>query len=159
MNKKKVFIIVVSWLVVLATMLIIARFSLEDNRESTSSSDEIFDSVIKDDSSLTKEEIRTAHRVIRKMAHLGIYMLLGFCLNNAFFVTFDFNVPLNLSLACFFGFSFSIFDEFIIQGNTEGRTPMFSDVLIDLAGLIIGTLLLASFVAFIKIIKKKEISK
>ena len=158
MNRKKIFIAIFSWILVFLTLLMITKFSLEDDQKSTDSSDQIFDSVIKDETSLNKDDIKAAHRFIRKFAHLGIYMLLGFCLNNAFFVSFDLKNFFNGCLTIFFGFTFSIFDEFIIQGSTQGRTPMFTDVLIDFLGLLIGALILTAFVTFIKKINKKEIS-
>ena len=86
---KKVLSIVLSWILVAVVILIIVNFSLESGEKSTNTSEEVVDSIINSSTNITSEQRETISMLIRKVAHFGIYMLLGFCLFNAFSVTFS----------------------------------------------------------------------
>ena len=76
---------------------------------------------------------------VRKLAHFGVYMLLGFTLINLFYLIYSFiNYKLFFAFPLLIGVLYSIFDEHVIQRITSGRAPSWLDVLIDSVGLIIG---------------------
>ena len=156
MNKRKVLIIILSWLMVLITCFIIVRFSLENKEKSTNSSNQIVNSIIKDENKISQENLENIQGFIRKLAHFGVYMLLGFSSTNAFITTFKLRLIFNQLLSCLFALSFSFFDEFVVQKISDGRAPLFTDVLIDYFGLSIGIVLFTLLIFSIKIYNKKR---
>ena len=156
---KKVLSIVLSWLMVAIVMFIIVNFSLESSEKSTATSEQIVNSVISGADTITNSQREMISLVTRKLAHFGIYMLLGFCLFNAFSFTLSKKFVYLELFSCLFAFLFSLFDEFVIQNIAFDRAPQITDVLIDFAGIIVGTAVyLALFIIVRKFNKKTEIS-
>lgn len=87
---------------------------------------------------------------VRKAGHFTEYAILGFL---AVFSVWAFGVK----HACPAGFGYAVAvacaDEFLVQRLTEGRSPQFSDVLIDSAGA--GTAILCFFVCVSLLFLKK----
>ena len=81
---------------------------------------------------------------IRKVAHFGIFMLLGFCMYNAFLKSFNLHFTINMLLSFLSCVLYAISDEWH-QNYVEERGPSPMDVLIDSLGAIIGILLLWIF--------------
>ncbi|WP_407372250.1 VanZ family protein [Carnobacterium sp.] len=88
---------------------------------------------------------------IRKLAHYGIYFLLGLC----WFLGLK-NKMTNIGLAAFVAWllasGYAAFDEFH-QSITPDRTPLMEDVVLDSTGAITSILLALAFFLFIS--KKK----
>ena len=135
--KKKV----IKGLIVVLCMLSIFLFSTDNSRESTSKSNrvilEITNLFHKDLSNKEKEKIIDMFFVpIRKMAHFGIYLVLGISL-----ISFlrEFSIPILklLLLSIFLAFLYACSDE-IHQLFVPGRSGQFSDVLLDTLGASVG---------------------
>ena len=141
MNKQKIIIISFSWLIVLVTMFMIFNFSRQDGETSKETSDKVVDIIVElspNKAQITDQQKDVIRFSVRKLAHFGIYMLLGFTLINAFIYSFKIKSVFNALSSVSFAFLFAVIDEFLIQGNTSGRAPQWTDVLIDTLGSIIG---------------------
>lgn len=135
--KKKV----IKGLIVVLCMLSIFLFSTDNSRESTSKSNRVILGITnlfhKDLSNKEKEKIIDMFFVpIRKMAHFGIYLVLGISL-----ISFlrEFSIPILklLLLSIFLAFLYACSDE-IHQLFVSGRSGQFSDVLLDTLGASVG---------------------
>ena len=122
-------------------MLSIFLFSTDNSRESTSKSNRVILGITnlfhKDLSNKEKEKIIDMFFVpIRKMAHFGIYLVLGISL-----ISFlrEFSIPILklLLLSIFLAFLYACSDE-IHQLFVPGRSGRFSDVLLDTLGASVG---------------------
>ena len=143
-------IVVISWALVLFTMMIIFNFSAETSEQSTKTSEGVVVQVLDvfmEKENITPPVIKKFHSPMRKLAHFGIYMLLGFCVINAFEKTFHIKAWKNITLSAILCVLYAISDE-IHQNFTEGRGPQLTDVIIDSCGTFVG---IAMFIAFIAI--------
>lgn len=145
--KEKV-VLALSWVCVFISMLMIFNFSSEDGEKSSSTSQKVVESVlgiVMDKEDITPEVVHKYQFPIRKAAHFGIYMLLGFSLACAYRTTFKnkkfFPYIISLPTAALY----AVTDE-LHQKFTFGRTPSFKDVLIDSAGALTGILIYALFI-------------
>ncbi len=157
--KQKILIISLSWLAVLATIIMIFNFSTENAKESSATSEGVIKDILEvvmPEEEITPTVIRKFQIPIRKIAHFGIYMLLGFCLSNAFKKTLPLKDILVLGISFFSLFLFSAFDEMVIQGLSEGRAPEFTDCLIDSAGGFLGILIFYLIWYLNALIKRKN---
>ena len=162
MNKEKIILSVISWLTVIVSIAMIYNFSSQSGEESSATSDSVVDSIVEvlpngDDITPTqKNDIKFS---VRKMAHYGVYMLLGFCVINAICITFPikrvFSYIIALPLPCLF----AIFDEFFIQYKSFGRMPHWIDVLIDSIGSTTGIILYLLLTVFYSVLMKKIYEK
>lgn len=151
--------IILSWLFVIAAMTMIFNFSAQSSTQSSTVSHgvvvEVLD-VVMDKEDITDELVAKVHFPVRKMAHFGIYMLLGFTLLNAFSVTVPVNLLINSLISFAFSVIYAISDE-IHQGYSEGRGPSAVDVIIDSFGALIGILLLVVVIVLNKKITSKKL--
>ena len=151
--------IIVSWLMVIATMLIIYSFSGETAQESTETSGGIIEAILKlflPNEKVTVDLIARLQHPIRKLAHFSIFALLGFTLANAFKVTFKIKHIFNYLLSFASVIIYASSDE-LHQGLIDGRGPSFKDVLIDSWGGLTGILVFALMLfIFNKLITKKD---
>ena len=79
--------------------------------------------------------------LVRKLAHFGIYALLGFCLNGSCYSDFKLSRKLRYKFVLSVGLLYAISDE-IHQYFVPGRAMKFTDVLIDFLGVIFGAFVL-----------------
>ena len=151
--------IIVSWLMVIATMLIIYSFSGETAQESTETSGGIIEAILKlflPNEKVTVDLIARLQHPIRKLAHFSIFALLGFTLANAFKVTFKIKNIFKYLLSLASVIIYASTDE-LHQGLIDGRGPSFKDVLIDSFGGLTGILVFALMLfIFNKLITKKD---
>ncbi len=157
MNSKKILLNIFSWLAVVLTMIMIVNFSVENGEESTETSNNVVDVVIEtlpNKENITPEQKDNIGGTIRKLAHFGIYMLLGLSLANAFKVDFANIMPYPLILAFAGSLQFSLFDEFVLQANTSGRAAEWNDIFIDSMGAIIGIIIYSGLLIIINAINK-----
>ena len=154
---KKIFIIFLSWLTVLVSLTIIFLFSEENMEESSKTSstvtEEILDIVLPKEE-ITPDKINKFQPTVRTMAHFGIFMLLGFCLANAFKSTFKINLILNYCFSFISSVIYAIFDEY--HQKFTGRATELKDVLTDSVGGFIGILLFALFYLTFAKLKNKN---
>ena len=153
---KNKIIIIFSWLLVLASMLMIYNFSAENAETSTATSEgvvvQILD-IFMDKEEITPPVIKKYQFPIRKAAHFGIYMLLGFCMLSAFEKTFKIKIWLNIVFTLISCVLYAISDE-IHQNFSAGRGPSPKDVLIDSAGALCGILIFWALLAILHKIEK-----
>lgn len=138
MTMKQKIIICLSWITVISTMLMIFALSMQNaqtSSETSKSQIEVILNAIIGKENVTEELVASFQVPMRKLAHFGVYMLLGFCLTNAFNVSFKLKF---VFISIFCGIAYSFFDEFFIQNISAGRGPSIIDVLIDSSGVAIG---------------------
>ena len=144
---KKTFVIISSWLLVFVVMLMIFNFSSENAEQSTETSKDVVVQVldvVMDKEEITPPVVQKYQVPIRKLAHFGIYMLLGFCMYNAFDKSFKLKFWLNMLLATVACIIYAISDEFH-QNFSANRGPAITDVLIDSSGAVLGIILFFLF--------------
>lgn len=140
---KKVIIIVFSWLLVLATMMIIYNFSSENSTKSSQTSSQVVVQVldvVMEKEDITPPVVKKFQIPFRKLAHFGIFMLLGFCMYSAYEKSFKIKLWINAILSLASCVLYAVSDEYH-QKFTDGRANSFKDVLIDSTGACIGILL------------------
>ena len=152
--------IVFSWVLVLITMLIIFNFSAQPGKQSSAMSEgavvQIL-GIVMDKEEITPPVISKFQLPIRKLAHFGIYMLLGFCMISAFEKTFKIKLWLNAVLSELACVLYATSDEFH-QSFSENRGPSVVDVLIDSSGAIVGILMfLGVLFLYNKSLKKSRV--
>lgn len=158
--KNDIFKIALSVLLVISCMLIILRFSLQEGEKSG----EVSSNVIKDvlsavigEENVTEELVSNAQVPVRKMAHFGVYMLLGFTLINLFNMLYSVNAyRIFFLFPPIIGVLYSVFDEHLIQKATVGRAPSWIDVLIDSTGVFFGICLYILLIITVKRLKNNK---
>lgn len=158
---KNKIILICSWICVLITMVMIFAFSAQNAEKSTETSsgfiEDVLDVVLPEEE-ITPEVVQKFQFPFRKMAHFGIYMLLGFCLANAFQVTIKKKWYISYPIAFTTGVLYAISDEWH-QGFSEGRGPSYKDVLIDSAGVLVGVSVFVAFLYLYKYFVNKKTKK
>ena len=153
---KNKLIVIFSWLLVLASMLMIYNFSAENAETSTATSEGVIVQILDifmDKEEITPPVIKKYQFPIRKAAHFGIYILLGFCMLSAFEKTFKIKIWLNIVFSLISCVLYAISDE-IHQNFSAGRGPSPKDVLIDSAGALCGILIFWALFAMLHKIEK-----
>lgn len=151
--KNKIILIVFSWLLVIATMLIIYSFSNETGVESSKTSGGIiraFLEIFLPHDKVTVELIAKFQYPVRKLAHFSIYALLGLTVSNAFYHSFKIKFIYKYLLSFALVVAYALSDEFH-QGLVANRGPSFKDVLIDSCGGLFGII---AFLMMTYIIRK-----
>ncbi len=150
---KNKLVIITSWVLVLLTMIIIFNFSGQNATQSSQISGGVVVEIlgiVMDKEEITPPVVQKFQFPIRKLAHFGIYMLLGFCMMNAFYNTVKIKSWINFLISVASCALYAVFDE-CHQSFSEGRGPGAIDVLIDTCGSFVGVGL---FVLFIYMYKK-----
>lgn len=104
-----------------------------------------------------------SERTVRKGAHFTEYMILGLIVcADVLFASKLFSKLLLKHRAMFSVLTLplcaavALVDEFIVQGNTQGRGPSFIDVFIDMSGVTMGTVILLSAFLIVCLIAYKR---
>ena len=96
----------------------------------------------------TQQTIEIFNPIVRKLAHFGIYMLLGILLMCAS-ETFKWQRAYKFDVSTMFAFLFSCSDE-LHQRFIPGRSGEFADVCLDTVGALIGVILILIIALIIK---------
>ena len=158
--KSKIIIIVTSWLMVVLSMLIIYNFSSQNAETSSETSGGVIKDILEvvmPEEEITDEVVKNFQPPIRKIAHFSVFMLLGFCLINAFQKSFNFSLILINVFSLIAVVLYACLDEFH-QNFVENRGPSFKDVLIDSSGGLVGILLFTLMIFVIKKLKLNRVS-
>lgn len=150
-------VVILSWLLVLITVAIIFSFSFQDSTSSLVSSEDVASqvlSVVKENKDITPRAVRDFQFPIRKIAHFGIYMLLGFTIISAVEKTLKLKKILIITASELICIIIAISDE-IIQIFREGRTAYYVDSIIDSVGAVTGIF----FYVFIIYLCRKAVEK
>lgn len=134
--------VIISWLGVIIWMTVIFVFSAQDATESSGTSTEFTVRILKVFiSSVSHTDIHfmaeTLDFAVRKLAHFGVYFVLGILVRNAFSYC---NVRRKSGLSAVLCLAYSITDE-VHQLFVPGRACRIFDVVIDTAGGISGILI------------------
>ena len=151
--KKKIIMAVIFALLIIITASFIASFSSETGEVSGGRSDKIIEMIAKvtisDYDSLSsseKTQIKNDLAIpVRKCAHISEYAILSAFVACLVWVYTD-KSKYTLTISTSLSFVFALFDELVLQRATEGRSGRFKDTLIDLVGIIIGTLAIYIFI-------------
>ena len=116
----------------------------------------VFSKVKNMDMELRLHYIEVLHPIVRKLAHFGIYTVVGFSIMG-FWCTFNIKNKYKLLWSSLIGIGYSVTDE-IHQIFTPGRSARLFDVMIDsigvLTGIFVMILLILLFEAIANWIKK-----
>ena len=163
-NYKLIIIRIILSILILINFITIFRFSEQNGEQSTGLSRSITLSVLNtfDDyneplTETQEAQVLNVEHIIRKLAHFTIYTILGLLLMSLA-ETFDFTNKKRLFLSVLIGFLYACLDEFH-QSFTPGRTPLFTDVLIDTLGVIAGSLIVLICVKIIQNKRNKKLKK
>lgn len=154
---KKGLIIVVSWMLVLFSMLVIFAFSSEDGEKSAKTSEGVTDVVLKPvpPEKKTPELVKKVNISIRKIAHFSAFAMLSFFTLNAFNLTFKKHLLIFSFISLGTTAIYAVFDE-IHQKFVGGRVMSFIDVLIDSLGALFGILCYLFLIFIIFKIKNRK---
>lgn len=144
------------FLIPLAVMIIIFYFSSQNASASTEVSDGFIKNVSEFIIKILKLENVTAVTVtdtlsfiVRKMAHIFLYAVLGI----SFHISYYFNIKNNFLVLSFIsGLIYSISDE-IHQVFVPGRSGKITDVFIDSIGLVLGIFVIYLIIKKVKILQ------
>lgn len=146
---KEKIILALSWVCVFICMIMIFNFSSEDGETSSSTSQSVVENIlgiVMDKEDITPEVVKKYQFPVRKAAHFGIYMLLGFSLACAYRMTFKNKKILPYVISLPTAALYAISDEFH-QKFAAGRSPSTKDVLIDSGGALTGILIYLIFIS------------
>lgn len=149
-------------ILILLDFIIIFNFSNQNGLESSMVSRKVTIFILNifgdyDDTLLTEEEeviVENTESVIRKVAHFSIYTILGVLLMSLT-ETYEISNKKRILISLLIGIFYAALDE-IHQIFIPGRTALFTDVLIDTLGVLVGMLIV--FILF-KLMKRKREKK
>ena len=151
--KKKIIMAVIFSLLIIITASFIASFSSETGEVSGGRSDKIIEMIakvtVRDYDSLShseKTQIKNDLAIpVRKCAHISEYAILSAFVASLVWVYTD-KSKYTLTISTLLSFVFALFDELVLQRATDGRSGRFKDTLIDLVGIVIGTVAIYIFI-------------
>ena len=148
----------VLFLIILAiAFYIIFNFSAQDGELSGSLSKKVTEFIVKVISKIKTMDITTQirwieklHPIIRKLAHWGVYTVVGFSVMG-FMCTFDMKNIFKLLISFAVGVTYAVTDE-IHQYYIPGRNASIIDVGIDSIGVLTGIFILITLIVFVEAI-------
>lgn len=156
-KKNLIFKRILFLLMLAITFYIIFNFSAQDGEISGSISQKVTEFIVKVVSKVKTMDIATQlrwieklHPIIRKLAHFGIYTVVGFSIMG-FICTFDMRNIFKLLISFSVGVTYAISDE-IHQSFIPGRGPSMIDVGIDALGVLTGIFILITLIVFVEAI-------
>lgn len=146
------------FLVMLAmTFFAIFNFSAQDGEESSSISRTVTEFIVNIlskvknmDASLRVHYIMKLEPIIRKLAHFGVYTVVGFSVMG-FMCTFDIKNIVKFITSFMTGLTYAISDE-VHQYFIPGRSARVLDVCIDSVGVLTGIFILIILIIFVEAI-------
>ena len=145
MNKKIILRIIYA-ISILLICISIFNFSNQNGNESGGKSKIIANTIVdmverirQNEFDNREEAVNRVNYIIRKLAHFSVYTLLGISLM-CFMSTFEIKNKYKVGGSIILGFLYACSDE-IHQIFVPGRSGLFTDVLLDTAGVLFGTLL------------------
>ena len=148
----------VLFLILLAiAFYIIFSFSAQDGEISGSLSKKVTEFIVKVISRIKTIDMETRlryiaklHPIIRKLAHFGVYTVVGFSVMG-FMCTFDMRNIFKLLISFSVGVTYAISDE-VHQYFIPGRNASIIDVCIDSLGVLTGIFILITLIVFVEAI-------
>lgn len=156
---KKIILRIIFLILLCSTFFVIFDFSAQTGQESSSLSSKVTRTLIdifpytKNLSVETKEIlIEQSEIVIRKLAHLTIYTLVGIFIMS-FMYTYNIKLKIQFGTSLLVGLIYAITDE-IHQSFVPERGPSVTDVCIDLCGVLLGICIVILIITIYNKIKK-----
>ena len=148
----------VLFLILLAiAFYVIYNFSAQDGEISGSLSQKVTEFIVKVISKVKTMDITTQlhwieklHPIIRKLAHFGVYTVVGFSVMG-FMCTFDMRNIFKLLISFSVGVTYAVSDE-VHQYFIPGRNASIIDVGIDSLGVLTGIFILITLIVFVEAI-------
>lgn len=147
-------------ILLILVFMAIFDFSSQNGEESGSLSREVTNMVTKDIKSIQeleenkKEEVLgEIEHIIRKIAHFSIYTLVGI-LMMSLMSTYNLKQIKRVGISFGVGVLYAISDEFH-QSFTPDRTPLFTDVIIDSCGVLVGLGIVIIMLKIAKMLRNK----
>lgn len=148
----------VLFLILLAiAFYVIFNFSSQDGEMSGSISQKVTEFIVKVVSKVKTMDITTQfhwieklHPIIRKLAHFGVYTVVGFSVMG-FMCTFDMRNIFKLLISFGVGVTYAVSDE-VHQYFIPGRNASIIDVGIDSLGVLTGIFILITLIVFVEAI-------
>lgn len=153
-------ILVVLWMIMI--FILSGMNSVESNNKSKEiignfiGEKEIKDSDIKVWNEVNEENLDNMNFIFRKIAHAMVYLVLSFFTCNFFYQLKKRRFKNNYLISIIICLFYAIFDEYH-QTFVAGRNGNYQDVLIDLVGAIIGSIVFYMVVKVIKNSKKTHL--
>lgn len=147
-KKRKISVAVFATLTILMTAFIFGN-SLQVGEQSAATSGRfvsILNAVL--DFFGIEAETDTLSFIVRKAAHFLGYFVLG-SLFSLFVLSLS-NKSVSLAFSPVYCFLIAITDEFVMQGMTDGRSPEWRDVLIDVGGAVLAVIVILITIKLIK---------
>ena len=136
---------------------VIFNFSSQDGEISGSLSQKVTEFIVKVISKVKTMDINQQlrwieklHPIIRKLAHFGVYTVVGFSVMG-FMCTFDMRNIFKLLISFSVGVTYAVSDE-VHQYFIPGRTASIIDVGIDSLGVLTGIFILITLIVFVEAI-------
>lgn len=155
MNRKKKISNIINILLVVIWMITVFNFSKDVGKESSNKSKLVTENIVKivtSNKNITQEEkeeiIARIELIIRKCAHLLLYLIGGILIMNC---VYQYNISENKKIlsSFFIGLLYACSDE-LHQYFVPGRSAKVEDILIDMLGCVIGVLI---YIGIIKALK------
>ena len=148
----------VLFLILLAiAFYVIFNFSAQDGEVSGSISQKVTEFIVKVISKIKTMDVATRlrwieklHTFIRKLAHFGVYTVVGFSVMG-FMCTFDMRNIFKLLISFGVGVTYAVSDE-VHQYFIPGRNASIIDVGIDSLGVLTGIFILITLIVFVEAI-------
>ncbi len=158
MKKSKILIIIISGILYIGLMIFFTTKCLETGEQSSESSGKVATLIQKVLNTLFNANIEINDnylRIIRKLiGHFGFFVVLGIT-SIVFYLNLPFKLNIRIILHYVIAFLFAFTTEFLLEGNTDGRTASMNDVFIDYSGFIsISTIILLIYLYNVKKMKK-----
>lgn len=106
---------------------------------------------------IKKKIIENGEIIVRKLAHLSIYTLVGI-FAMAFMCTFNTKLLYKFGISFLVGLIYAITDEYH-QSFVAGRGPAITDVCIDTAGVCIGIVIVLIIISIYKKLRIRKMSQ
>ena len=136
---------------------VIFNFSAQNGEMSGSLSKKVTEAIVNIISKIKTIDISTKlryieklHPIIRKLAHFGVYTVVGFSIMG-FMCTFDMRNIFKVIISFSVGVTYAISDE-IHQYFIPGRSARIFDVCIDSVGVLTGIFILITLIVFVEAI-------
>ena len=159
---KKYIIRIISIICLILTFFVIFNFSSQDgeisgglSRNISTEIIELYDFKGNLNFEEKKEKVDIIEPIIRKLAHLSIYTVVGICLMSLLY-TYNMKFKNRIILGSLIGMIYAISDE-IHQSFTPGRGPAIVDVCIDTIGVAIGLFIVCLIINIYNKVNKRNI--
>lgn len=159
-NKKRIIIQSIFFILYIGLIIFFTVECLKSAEESTKSSNVVVEVVAKTVEVIKGSEVEITEKFsnsVRKIVgHFGYFAALSI-ISAIFYLLFkkSFWIYIHFSV----GIAFALISEFVLEGSAKGRGPSFTDVMIDLGGFALGSLITLLIFFLYKYKKKKRIEK